>query len=834
MQRNNLIVFAIIAACIVAGWYFFLLPSESERRQRAEEAAQKARQQRVAELEKKRKKEEEEAKAKKENEAKKPEPENKKEVKQAPPAHEEKLETVSLGGDGFHLTIDVISRGAGVRRLVLNEFEAANWRGRLPTDAKGEPTHEKLQLIQDDEYSPSYRMYHYLDPKAENPVFGLGERIWKLIKPEKEETIALETGGAILKRKDGVTVTKDADGKVAYEEVSLSTRVPDMDVEIVKTYKLGAKDYHVGLKLTIEDRRTDKNAKAIPFRYQLTGAQGLPIEGEWYTSIYRNAFMALVEPTGTVWRKLEDSARIGQHHGGDRFPLDVRGDNRLQYAGVANQFFAAMVVVEPEKEGAARPRELLAWARPTRETVEKKGVIIRLNYPKNTIEFADDESRERHEYTLLPRTKHHLEDDLNVEVGQRIVLSSYQLYDPMEPGGKGTRIATWARLGETPRPQFDDITVRVNSEVIELLPGDKIEQPFMLYHGPIKVALLAQFTGAKEVPDPLVDRYTSVLHLNTLTDYPNDNWLGRISSFIKLTDVIIFVTRFMHWLFHQLHYVFGYGLSIVVLTIMVRGAMFPISRRQALFSIKMQELGPELKKIQEKYPDDPQAKMQATQEFYKKHGINPLGSCWPVFLQMPIFLGLYFAFQESIHFRLAPFLWIESLAAPDMLFTWTDRIPWISDPNNLGGMLYLGPYLNILPVIAVVFMQIQQSQTMPPAADEQQAAQQKMMKWMTIFFGIMFYKVAAGLCIYFISSSLWGLAERKLLPKKKAAGEPAAGTAAAAGTPSTAIQPGTPKWKGKASRKDRDMQKSREPVAPTAIDKLKALWRDILKAAEKK
>jgi YidC/Oxa1 family membrane protein insertase len=148
-------------------------------------------------------------------------------------------------------------------------------------------------------------------------------------------------------------------------------------------------------------------------------------------------------------------------------------------------------------------------------------------------------------------------------------------------------------------------------------------------------------------------------------------------------------------------------------------------------------------------------------------------------------------------------------------------------------MMYLGPYLNILPMIAVVFMMIQQSQTMPPAADEQQAAQQKMMKYMTIFFGIMFYKVAAGLCIYFISSSLWGLAERKLLPKKKTGLQP---TTTDAATPSTAIATAatTSKWKGKNSRKEREKQKEKEQEPATAFAKLKAMWAEILKAAEKK
>ena len=81
--------------------------------------------------------------------------------------------------------------------------------------------------------------------------------------------------------------------------------------------------------------------------------------------------------------------------------------------------------------------------------------------------------------------------------------------------------------------------------------------------------------------------------------------------------------------------------------------------------------------------------------------------------------------------------------------------------------MYLGPFFNLLPIIAVTLMIIQQKMLTPPPTDEQQEMQQKIMKYMMVFFGLMFYKVAAGLCLYFIASSAWGFAERKLLPKKK-------------------------------------------------------------------
>jgi membrane protein insertase Oxa1/YidC/SpoIIIJ len=199
---------------------------------------------------------------------------------------------------------------------------------------------------------------------------------------------------------------------------------------------------------------------------------------------------------------------------------------------------------------------------------------------------------------------------------------------------------------------------------------------------------------------------------------------------------------------------------------------------------------------------------------------------------MPIFLGLYFAMQESIHFRLANFLWIENLAAPDMLIWWTEHIPWISTPDSLGNMLYLGPFFNILPMIAVALMMVQQIQTMPPPTDEQQATQQKMMKYMTIVFGVMFYKVAAGLCIYFIASSLWGCAERMLLPKKKVA--PTGGSSGSGGNDGTAggpvpppVAPPNSRWKNKNVKPVK-----KEEVGMKA--KMIAWWEEVRRQAEKK
>src|SRR5207253_9498818 len=160
---------------------------------------------------------------------------------------------------------------------------------------------------------------------------------------------------------------------------------------------------------------------------------------------------------------------------------------------------------------------------------------------------------------------------------------------------------------------------------------------------------------------------------------------------IGWTSLLIFCTNKIHAVLNFLHrYVmpWSYGLCIILLTVIVRGLMFPLSRKQAMMTLKMQALAPEVKKLQEKYKDDRRTLNLAMMDLYRKHGVNPLGTCWVALLQMPIFLGLYYALQESVDLRLEGFLWIKNLAAPDMLLNWGSKIPLISSPSNFGGWFY--------------------------------------------------------------------------------------------------------------------------------------------------
>ena len=223
-------------------------------------------------------------------------------------------------------------------------------------------------------------------------------------------------------------------------------------------------------------------------------------------------------------------------------------------------------------------------------------------------------------------------------------------------------------------------------------------------------------------------------------------------------------------IFHAI--VRSWGLAIIMLTVMVRALLYPFGRKMAMNAQKMQELKPEMDRLNDKYKDDLEKKAEAQRELFAKHNYNPFAGCMVMFFQFPIFIGLYRTLSVDIALRQAPFFpgmkWCSNLAGPDQLWNWTGVLPDALTSTNG----WLGPYLNILPLIAAGLMFVQQKLFTPPPSDEQQEMQQKIMKFMMIFMGLLFFKFAAGLCVYFIVSSLWGVAERKLLPKTKPGASP--------------------------------------------------------------
>jgi YidC/Oxa1 family membrane protein insertase len=383
---------------------------------------------------------------------------------------------------------------------------------------------------------------------------------------------------------------------------------------------------------------------------------------------------------------------------------------------------------------------------------------------------------------------------------------------------------------------FDDLTVRAASDTIDLAPGEKITHSYLLYNGPAKVRLLGMMEADRKVEQALVDRYLDRLGLRTITDHHTPTWLGSFANAIWWTDLVIVFTNVMHWLLAMIHRVVPWwALSIVLLTVFVRLLLHYPSKKQTQVNLKMMEvqkrLAPQIEELKKKYADDPHAFQRAKMQLLMANGVNPfaaMGGCLLLLAQMPVMMGLYFCLQESVFFRLERFLWIDNLAAPDMTLWWSEKIPYLSSPDNIGGMIYLGPYLNVLPLLAVGLMLWQQKKMMPPPTDEQTAAQHRMMKIMMIVMAVLFYKVAAGLAVYFIVSTLWGLVERRFVHrpenKEEAADGPPHGSKPKASPPHAADTTG-PKPKGFMARllerveqikQQADEQSKRQIRNPTA------------------
>ncbi|MGL6195056.1 MAG: YidC/Oxa1 family insertase periplasmic-domain containing protein, partial [Thermoguttaceae bacterium] len=171
-----------------------------------------------------------------------------------------------------------------------------------------------------------------------------------------------------------------------------------------------------------------------------------------------------------------------------------------------------------------------------------------------------------------------------------------------------------------------------------------------------------------------------------------------------------FVAIPMLWVLHffKTYLVFHYGLAIILLTVCVRLLMYPMSKKQAINAAKNAMLMPEMQKIKEKYKGNLEAQSKAQQELWKKHNFNPLSGCLGIFIQLPIFIGLYKSLSIDVELYGAPliterFRWCNDLAAPDMLYNWTwlwNSFGWTSF-NTGQGMLALGPYFNILPMLTI-------------------------------------------------------------------------------------------------------------------------------------
>lgn len=188
-------------------------------------------------------------------------------------------------------------------------------------------------------------------------------------------------------------------------------------------------------------------------------------------------------------------------------------------------------------------------------------------------------------------------------------------------------------------------------------------------------------------------------------------------------------------------YAKNYGLAIILLTILVKLALWPLTAKSFSSMQAMQKIQPHLKKIQEKYKGEPDKLQPEMMKLYKEHGVNPLGGCLPSLLQLPIFFALFATLNNTIELRGAPFLWISDLSRPDTVF-------------------YLGPLpINILPIMMGLTMFWQQAQ-MPSTSDQNQ---KMMFMLMPVLMTVLFYGFPAGLTLYWFVFNLLTIAHQQLM-----------------------------------------------------------------------
>ena len=216
-------------------------------------------------------------------------------------------------------------------------------------------------------------------------------------------------------------------------------------------------------------------------------------------------------------------------------------------------------------------------------------------------------------------------------------------------------------------------------------------------------------------------------------------------GFIRpISKGVLFVLKKLH------EFIPNYGYVLILFSFAVKLLVYPLTKKSYQSTAAMQQLQPEIAALKEKHGNNPQKLNQATMKLYKEKGVNPLGGCLPMLLQMPLLFALFQVFRTTIELRAEPFIWwIKDLSAPDAVFTLPFSIP-----------IY-GSHVAILPILMVVSMFVQQRMMSGGAA--QQPQQKTMQYFMTGFFFLIFNSFPSGLNLYYTLFNVLTIAQQKLI-----------------------------------------------------------------------
>jgi len=270
---------------------------------------------------------------------------------------------------------------------------------------------------------------------------------------------------------------------------------------------------------------------------------------------------------------------------------------------------------------------------------------------------------------------------------------------------------------ETKTAEFTKVYTTKTDLKIE---GGELNQNFNWYYGPTDIEVLSKYKEL-ELADSIPFGWGIFGIINRYVFTP---FYGLLSSFLP------------------------YGLAIIVMTILVRLAMSPVTYKSYLSQAKMKVLKPEITALNEKYKDNAMKKQKETMALYNKAGVSPMSGCIPAVIQLPIFYALFMFFPTSFALRQKPFLWAEDLSSYDTIFEWTTSIPLVST--------FYGNHVSLFPILASIaiffYMMMTTGQNMPTQPG---MPNMKFIMYLSPLIMLIFFNnYASGLSLYYFVSNL--------------------------------------------------------------------------------
>lgn len=283
---------------------------------------------------------------------------------------------------------------------------------------------------------------------------------------------------------------------------------------------------------------------------------------------------------------------------------------------------------------------------------------------------------------------------------------------PAEPGES----LIWSKTGNVVlkegAPAVKSIRAGLRLPMVVLSPGENRGISYQVFTGPKQNGMLRKM---------------------------GEEW-GDLMNYGIFSPISRFMNTSLVWIHKVMDKVSGkwaWGLSIIILTILLRAAIWPLYNRSNRTMKRMAKLKPEMDKMKEKFSDDPQKMNQEMMKLYRTYGVNPLGGCLPMFAQLPIFFGFYSMLMHAVEMRGQEFLWVNDLSLPDTL------------PFTLAGLP-----INPLPIVMAITSFIQMAMMPKTGGDK---SQMMMMKLMPFVFLFICYNFASALALYWTTSNIFSI-----------------------------------------------------------------------------